>query len=99
MWLGPKSAKIQVSLIQKWCIPFDRSFDSEQKNYFTTFHENQYFENYRGFKIDNPGGKNSKKYHIKPLKSWINTIFTCLIKIMKKNQQNQGVQHHTNLLS
>ena len=31
-WLGLKSAKIQISLIQKPRVPFDRYFDSEQKN-------------------------------------------------------------------
>ena len=31
MWLGLKSSKIEVSLIQKWCVPCDRSFDSEKK--------------------------------------------------------------------
>ena len=30
-WFGPKSPKILVSLIQKWCVLFDTSFDSEQK--------------------------------------------------------------------
>ena len=94
MWLGPKSPKIQVSLIQKWDVPFDRSFDSDQK-IIKTFHENQYFKSYRGF----AGGKISEKYHIKPFKSWINTIFKCLMKIMDKNKQNQGLQHHTDLLS